>query len=126
MHAISLAAIALGTLVATRFLPLDAPPLSLFGCPFRAATGWPCLFCGCTHAFAHATRLEFADAALASPLGLLLALVSALHIELTALRLYGLPLSLDEPSLGVKSRWTALGLLALNWAFVAARTRGAL
>src|SRR5436309_1852186 len=51
VHALGLAGTALGLLCAAALLPLDAPPLSLLVCPIRAATGIPCLACGCTHAF---------------------------------------------------------------------------
>src|SRR5438132_1407949 len=52
VHALGLAAVAAILLAAAVVLPLDAPPLSLFACPFRGATGLPCLSCGCTHSFA--------------------------------------------------------------------------
>jgi hypothetical protein len=126
VHAIGLASVGALLLIAAAVLPLDRPPLSLFACPVRAATGWPCLFCGCTHAFAHAVRGELGAAFGASPLGAALALLCAAHALLTALRLCGLQLALPEPRLSRAGRAAAVVLLAANWAFVAARVRGAL
>jgi hypothetical protein len=126
LHAGGFALVAASLLLAARVLPLDAPPLSLFACPVKAATGWPCLFCGSTHAFAHFTRGEIAAAFLASPLGALLALACAGHVALTLLRLFGLPLALPEVEFTPRRRWAALGLIAASWVFVAARTRGLL
>jgi len=126
VHAIGLAAVAGALLVAAAVLPLDAAPLSFFVCPVKAATGWPCLFCGCTHAFAHAVRGEWAAAIGASPLGAALALFCAAHLVITALRLCGMRIELPEPRIGRTARIAALALLAANWAFVAARVRGAL
>ncbi len=37
-------------------------------CPFRAAFGRPCIFCGLTRAFAHATHGNFAEAFALNPL----------------------------------------------------------
>ena len=102
-------------------LPLDAPPLSLFFCPFRAATGLPCLACGCTHAFHFFVRGQFAEAMLASPLGTLLALACAVHLVWTLLRLCGLPWAPSLQPTGA-IRWSAGILLAANWAFVALRS----
>src|SRR5438128_533612 len=96
VHALGLAAAAGTLLAAAAVLPLDAPPLSLFACPLKAATGWPCLFCGCTHAFAHAVRGELFAAFGHSPLGALLALVCMGHVLVTLLRLCGLRLALPS------------------------------
>jgi hypothetical protein len=126
VHAVGLAAAALALLVAAAALPLDAPPLSWLSCPLRAATGWPCLFCGCTHAFAHAVRGEMAAAFASSPLGALLALGCAAHVAITALRLCGARIELPEPRWGRAPRMIAVALLAANWAFLAARARGVL
>lgn len=126
IHAIGFAGVAASLLCAAAVLPIDAPPLSLFACPFRAATGLPCLTCGCTHAFAHVVRGEVLAAFLASPLGALLAIACALHVLSTCARLCGfswslrLPRSLLAPRL---SRAAVLGALALNWIFLVARSR---
>ena len=126
IHGLGFAAVAASLLAAAAVLPLDRPPLSLFACPLRAATGWPCLFCGCSHAFHHLVRVELGAAFLASPLGALLAIACVAQVTVTALRLAGVRLSLPEPSLSNRSRLAIAALLALNWAFVAARVRGAL
>ena len=125
-HALGFAALSAALLGAAAIFPLDRPPLSLFACPLKAATGWPCLFCGCTHAFAHAVRGELASAFTSSPLGALLSLLCLSHLVVTLLRLGGLHLRLPSFSLTPKLRWALLGAVALNWLFVAARTRGAL
>jgi hypothetical protein len=119
-HALGLAATGASLLLAAAVLPLDAPPLSLFVCPLRAATGLPCLACGCTHAFHFAVRLEARQAFLASPLGALLALACAAHAVWTLLRLCGLPWA---PQVAVTRgvRWAAALALLANWAFLAVR-----
>ena len=120
VHALGFAGVAASLLCAAAVLPLDAPPLSLFACPFRAATGLPCLTCGCTHAFAHAVRGEFVAALAASPLGALLALLCAAHLALTCARLCGLAWSVRAPRV---SRPLVLGAIACNWIFLALRSR---
>ena len=125
IHALGLAAAAAFLLASARLLPLDGPPLSWFACPFRAATGLPCLTCGCTHAFAAAVRLDVAAALAANPLGALLAFACAAHCAWTALRACGLRWSPSLPRLdragGRRLRICAAALLAANWAFVALR-----
>ena len=117
-HALGLAAAGLFLLVAAAVLPLDAPPLSLFACPFRAATSLPCLACGCTHAFAAVARLRLADALSASPLGALLALGCAVHAAWTALRLCGLRYAPEGFAVTGRVRLGALAVLAGNWLFL--------
>jgi hypothetical protein len=117
MHALALAAIAVLLLAAALALPLDAPPLSLFGCPFRALTGLPCFGCGMTHAFHFAVRGDFARAAAHSPLGLALAISSAAHAAWTALRLCGLPYA-PRIVAGSGVRWAAAAALGANWIFL--------
>ncbi len=119
VHALGLAATGGALLFAAALLPLDAPPLSLFACPFRAATGIPCLTCGCAHAFHFAVRGEFGAALWASPLGAALALLCAAHLVWTLLRLAGLPWT---PRFHPRAlRWTAASALAANWLFLVAR-----
>ena len=120
VHALGLAGVAAALLAAAAVLRIDAPPLSLFACPFRAATGLPCLACGCTHAFHFAVRGQVGAALSASPLGALLALLCAVHLLWTLLRLLGLPY---EPQLRFSPplRWAAMAALAANWVFLAVR-----
>ncbi len=117
VHALGLAGAALALLFAA-FLPLEA--LSVFACPWRVATGLPCPTCGCTHAFHFFVHGEFQAALSASPLGTLLALVCALHVGWTLLRLCGLRWApFVEPTR--KVRWGAALAIAANWAFMALR-----
>jgi hypothetical protein len=118
VHALGLAAAGTALLCAAAILPLDAPPLSIFACPFRAATGWPCLTCGCTHAFAAFVRLRPLAAIESSPLGAALALLCVVHAAWTALRLCGLKRT--PVSLPATPRLRAAGavLLIANWAFL--------
>ncbi len=120
VHALGLAGVAAGLLAAAAVLPLDAPPLSLLTCPFRAATGLPCLGCGCTHAFHHFVRGEIGAALASSPLGTLLALVCAVHVVWTALRLCGLRWA-PRFAMTAPLRWTAAFALLANWVFLVAR-----
>jgi hypothetical protein len=119
VHALGLAAAGTALLCAAAFLPLDAPPLSLFACPVRAATGWPCLTCGCTHAFAALVHLRPIAAIEANPLGAALAMLCAVHAVWTALRLGGLRLAPPSVRATPRLRAAAAALLLANWAFVA-------
>ena len=119
VHALGFAGVSALLLSAALVLPLDAPPLSLFGCPFRAATGLPCLTCGCTHAFSFFVHGRLADAAAASPLGALLALACAAHLLWTCARLAGLRVA---PSLRAP-RWLLVSAVAANWLFLVLRSR---
>jgi len=117
VHAVALACVAVSVLAAAAILPLDTPPLSLFACPFRAATGVPCLGCGAMHAFHHVARGELLAALSWSPLATLAAVAGAAHALWTALRLCGLPFApkiVPTPAL----RWAAAAALAANWVFV--------
>jgi hypothetical protein len=120
VHALGLAACGAALLGAAAVLPMNAPPLSWFACPFRAATGLPCLACGCTHAFHFMVRLQVREAFFSRPLGALLALVCCAHAVWTLLRLCGLPWA---PQLTVTRgmRWGAAVALAANWLFLAVR-----
>ena len=118
VHALGLAAAAATMLGAAAVLPLDEPPLSLFACPLRAATGWPCLTCGCTHAFAAFVRLDFVAAFLASPLGALLAALCAAHVVWTISRLCGFSRSPASLRATPRVRAAAVTLLAANWIFL--------
>jgi len=117
VHALALACVASSLLVASALLPLDAPPLALLFCPFRAATGLPCLGCGATHAFHFAVRGELLLALSWSPLATFAAFAGAVHVVWTALRLGGLPFAARiEATPAV--RWTAAAAVAANWVFV--------
>jgi hypothetical protein len=116
VHALGLAGTALALLCAAALLPLDAPPLSLLVCPVRFATGIPCLACGSTHAFHFAVRGQLGAAFSASPLGALLAILCAVHVVWTLLRLAGLPWAPRLPARPL--RWTALAALGANWVFL--------
>lgn len=122
VHALALAGVAMLLLAAALALPLDAPPLSLLFCPFKAATGLPCPGCGCTRAFHCAMRGELAAAFAHSPLGTLLAFACAAHVLWTILRLAGLPYA---PSFdpGRRARWAASLALIGNWVYVVLQGR---
>jgi len=122
-HALVISALHLGALSAVRVLPLDAPPLSLLACPFRAITGLPCLGCGCLHAFAAVAHLDFGAAFLANPLGALAAIGGICFAIGTALRLAGLALPLPRFPRGRAplARIAVLLAVAANWSFVALR-----
>ena len=118
VHALGLAAVSVALLAAAALLPLDAPPLSLLACPLRAATGVPCLSCGCAHAFHFAVRGQLGAALASSPAGALLAVACAVHLIWTSLRLCGLPWALRF-EMTARLRWAAAAALVANWAFVA-------
>jgi hypothetical protein len=120
IHAVALAGISALLLLVAAMLPVDAPLLALFACPLRAATGLPCLGCGCTHAFQFAVRGQLVAAVSSSPLGTALALASAGHAGWTALRLAGFPYA-PKIGAGVRTRWACALALAANWIFVAVR-----
>jgi Protein of unknown function (DUF2752) len=56
--------------------------LGLPPCPFFIATGFPCPGCGLTTSFAHAARLNFYEASVTQPFGLLLFVILTLSIPL--------------------------------------------
>jgi hypothetical protein len=122
-HAIAISVLHLFALAAAGLLPLDAPPLSLLACPFRAATGLPCLGCGCLHAFAAVAHLDLHAALLANPLGSLVAIGGAVFAVVTALRLCGVHLAaprLGPPGARCARIAVAVAVLA-NWCFVASQ-----
>lgn len=122
IHALGLAGTGALLLLAASVLPIDAPWLALFSCPFRAATSLPCFGCGFTHAFQFVVRGEFASALASSPLGTLLALAAALHALWTAIRLAGLPYAPAIAPLGAGGRWACALALAANWTYLLLRT----
>jgi len=122
-HAIAISALHLSLLAIAGILPLDAPPLSLLACPFRAATGLPCLGCGCLHAFAAIAHLDLRAAFLANPLGSLAAIGGAGFAFATALRVFGVRLGMPRPApLSPRTVRVAIALAVVaNWCFVASR-----
>jgi hypothetical protein len=122
-NAIVVSVLHLGALSAAGILPLDAPPLSLLACPFRALTGLPCLGCGCLHAFAAVAHLDLGAAFLANPLGALAAIGGICFAVGAALRFFGVALPLPRIPQG-RARLARIAVLlavAANWSFVALR-----
>ena len=122
-NAVVVAALHLLGLAAAGILPLDAPPLSLLACPFRAMTGLPCLGCGCLHAFAAVAHFDLRGALVANPLGAVAAVGGICFAIATALRIFGVPLALPRVARGqARLARLALPLVVLaNWSFVALR-----
>jgi len=122
VHALAFAGVAILLLAAAAALPLDAPPLALLACPFRAATGLPCPGCGATRAFHYAVRGRFSEALSFSPLATLVAAACGTHAVWTALRLAGLPFAprLENTP---RARWVAAIALLANWIFVSVQGR---
>jgi uncharacterized protein DUF2752 len=122
-NAIAISVLHLLALATAGLLPLDAPPLSLLACPFRAATGLPCLGCGCLHAFAAVAHLDLHAAVLANPLGSLLAIGGTGFAVVTALRLCGVHLA--APRIGPpRPRFARIAItvaVLANWCFVASQ-----
>jgi hypothetical protein len=117
VHALAFAGVAVILLAAAIALPLDAPPLALLECPFRAATGLPCPGCGSTRAFHFAVRGRFGDAFQMNPLATVIAAACGVQAVWTALRLAGLPFAprLENTA---RARWVAAIALLANWIFV--------
>lgn len=107
-----------------RFVPLERLPF--WSCGFRESTGWPCLGCGLTRAAQHLSKGELFEAFAANPLGATAGLLFALAGVLTVLHL-SFKLPLPEVSVSAREgKWVRVGLVllvALNWGFVAMRTR---
>jgi len=120
VHAAMVAGVCALALLAAAVVPLDSPLLAAFACPLRSATSWPCLGCGCTHAFQFAVRGRVFLALRANPLGTLLAFAALIHVIWTALRLAGLPWA-PKIELTVQVRLACAVALAANWLFVAWR-----
>ena len=121
--AIAISVLHLLALATAGLLPLDAPPLSLLACPFRAATGLPCLGCGCLHAFAAVAHLDPGAAFLANPLGSLVAVGGAVFALATALRLCGVHFAAPRmgPARARVARIAVAVAVVANWCFVASR-----
>jgi len=122
-NAIVVSALHLAALAVAGLLPLDAPPLSLLACPFRAATGLPCLGCGCLRAFAAVAHLDLRAAFLANPLGALVAIGGVAFACATLLRVCGVDLAAPRlgPSRARLARIAIAVAIVANWCFVASR-----
>jgi len=122
-HAIAISATHLVLLGIAGLFPLDEPPLSLLACPFRAATGLPCLGCGCLHAFAAVAHLDLRAALLANPLGALGAIGGVAFAFATVLRSLGPRLAAPRfaPPAPRTVRIAIVLAVAANWCFVASR-----
>ena len=117
-HAEVFAAIAAGSFLVARFVPVLGIP---FVCPLKGLAGIPCATCGMTHAFVHLAHGDASLALAASPLGALLAGAAWLYALADLVRvLAGAPLPV--PASAVLRAATAAGVLALlaNWAYLVA------
>lgn len=122
-HALVVSLLHLALLAVAGLLPLDAPPLSLLVCPFRAVTGLPCLGCGCLHAFAAVAHLDPGAAFLANPLGGLVAVAGTGFALATGMRACGVRLAIPRPGpIAARNARIAIVLAVVaNWCFVATR-----
>lgn len=110
--------------LAIRFIPLAKLPF--WSCPFRRATGWPCLGCGLTRAADRFVHGRLIGAFEVNPLGALAACVLALCVAGLFLHLcLGAPL--PSVSLSPKEAQAARVLLILailtNYAYVVLHTK---
>ena len=91
---------------------------ALPACPFRLATGWPCLACGSGRALAALSRGELGAALEANPLAVAGALLFGLGGLVAALAALA-ERPLDEPRALPGSVRVAVGaLLVANWAYL--------
>lgn len=103
------------------WLPVPGPADGVF-CVLRRVTGYPCLTCGYTRAFARMAHGQWHDALRDCPLGAVLfpAFVGVLSVHLTAL-LLGVRFDWNLPDMTRRQRGLALaalaGLAAANWAY---------
>jgi hypothetical protein len=108
-----------------RFIPV-ARLIPLWGCPFRAATGWPCPGCGLTRAADRLAHLHWAGALDANPLGAVAGILLALCAVLAVVHLL-FKTRVPTVTLGPREarvfRWGLLGLVTCNYAWVILRTR---
>ena len=93
--------------------------LGLPACFFLKLTGWPCPSCGLTTSFAHAARLDFHEALVAQPFGLL-----AFFVTLSLVPLAGYLIRRRVPwqrvihARGVDAAlYTLLALYAIGWVY---------
>lgn len=89
--------------------------LGLAPCAFLERTGWPCLSCGMTTAFAHMTRLQVGPAMAAQPMGVVFFLGAAatavlgLHTAVTGRVRWSVLIHLYDPRwwMGLVVAWLA-------------------
>jgi len=115
-HAEVFAAIAAGSFLVARFVPVLGIP---FTCPLRGLAGIPCATCGMTHAFVHLAHGEAGLAFAASPLGAVLAGGAWLYAVLDLARVVlGAPFPVASPP--VLRAVAAAGVAAVlaNWAYL--------
>jgi uncharacterized protein DUF2752 len=112
-------AIAAAAVLGIGLLRLDQLPFPV--CVFKAVTGWPCLTCGATRAFARLYALDPLGALAMNPLAVAtgLALVPWALADL-ALLPTGRALTLElSPSAGRWTRALAVTLAVANWLYLA-------
>ncbi len=88
-------------------------------CPFLHFTGFPCPSCGLTTSFAHAAHLQFFEALLAQPVGLLTFLLTLASIPFLAFLLARrVPWETVAQSRGAGYFWRAMiALYAVGWVY---------
>lgn len=114
---------ACGFLVA-RFVPVARLPF--WGCAVRQLTGIPCPGCGLTRVADRLAHGNFLAAWDANPLGAIVAVLFAACMVLSAVHLaFGLPLpNLELSKREVTAvRYTVIGLVILNYAFMVVKTK---
>jgi len=115
----ALAGVAVVLLAAARWFPFERIPV--VQCAFKEVTGVPCLTCGMTRSWVHATHGRLGEALVQNPLGTLLCAGAAGFAALVlARRITGRP----PPSLAVTGRRARAAALAVaaasagNWLYM--------
>lgn len=119
VHEAIWAPLAVTALLAARFAPPSA--LAVFGCPFKALTGWACLTCGGTRAFRALVRFDLATAFEMNPLVALLGLGAGVYIAHALLVAAGRrrPYRLNPRSrLWGVLRGVLVAAAVLNWSYL--------
>ena len=93
--------------------------LGLPACTFFRVTGWPCPSCGMTTSFAHAAKLQFAQAIADQPFGFLVFLTTlALAPAAAVLMARRIPLArLFDPDRTLRGVYIYLTLYFLGWCY---------
>ncbi len=96
-------------------------------CMLKAATGWPCPTCGLTRAAQALAAGQPLEALLSNPLVGLGVVAGLAYLPYAWLVMAGLVAPVRtgwlRPPLAPALRWGALGVVALNWVFLAAAGR---